>query len=196
MTGKLLVRPFPFAEITPFLPHYPPEKRLAVYAILGGIPDYLRQWDDRADLVTNIREMFLSDRSPYRNESEVLISDVLRRDSPDYEAVLAAVGQGHHAMDDICTDAALPSHRVAHVLGTLTDVRLVERRLRASVPLDQHDKARHARYSLADPFLQFYYRFVAPNRSALPRNTGHLPAIHRTTARLRRRGWSCAAPDA
>ena len=167
MTGKLLVRPFPFVQITPFVPRYDAEKRLAVHAILGGIPDYLRQWDDKADLMTNIRKIFLAELSPYRNESEILISDVLRRDSPDYEAVLAAVGRGKHAMDDICADAVLPSHRVAYVLGALVEVRLVERRLRASVPLDQQAKARHARYYLADPFLQFYYRFVAPNRSQI-----------------------------
>ncbi len=167
MTGKLLVRPFPFVQIQPFVPRYSPEKRLAVYAILGGIPDYLRRWDDRADLLANIREIFLSELSPYRNESEVLISDVLRRDSPDYEAVLGAVGRGQHAMEDICTGAMLPGHRAAHVLGSLVEVRLVERRIRASIPLSQHGRARHARYHLADPFLQFYYRFVAPNRSQI-----------------------------
>ncbi len=43
LTGKLLVRPFPFIEIEPFVPHYSAEKRLAVYSILGGIPDYMRR---------------------------------------------------------------------------------------------------------------------------------------------------------
>jgi AAA+ ATPase superfamily predicted ATPase len=117
MTGKLLVRPFPFVQIAPFVPRHDLEQRLAVYAILGGIPDNLRQWEDKADLMTNIRKIFLAELSPYRNESDILISDVLRRDSPDYEAVLSAVGRGKHAMDDICTDAVLPSHRVAYVLG-------------------------------------------------------------------------------
>ena len=167
MTGKLYVRPFSFVEITPFAPRYAAEKRLAVYAILGGIPDYLRRWDDQADLMTNIREIFLSDTSPFRNEHSVLISDVLRRESPDYEAVLTAVGQGRHDLQVIATDSVLPSGRAANVLGILTELRLVERRIRASVPLAQHEQARHARYFLGDPFLRFYYRFVAPNRSRI-----------------------------
>jgi hypothetical protein len=46
-------------------------------------------------------------------------------------------------------------------------VRLVERRIRASLPPSQHEQARHARNHLADRFLRFYYRFVAPNRSRI-----------------------------
>ena len=167
MTGKLYVQPFSFVELTPFVPHYDLEKRLAVYATIGGIPDYLRRWDDGADLMPNIREIFLSDTSPFRNEHTVLISDVLRRDSPDYEAVLASVGQGLHDLDRIATDSVLASGRCSSVLRILTDSRLIERRIRASVPLAQHEQARHARYFLSDPFLRFYFRFVAPNRSRI-----------------------------
>jgi AAA+ ATPase superfamily predicted ATPase len=167
LTSKLYVRPLPFAEIKPFVPRYSAEKRMAVYASVGGIPDYLRTWGDQADLLNNIRKFFLSENSPYRNEKSVLIGDVLRRDSPDYEAVLDAVGKGLHDTDGIGTSAVLPSHRVANILETLVAVRLVERRLRASVPLRQHEIARHARYFLSDPFLRFYYRFILPNRSQI-----------------------------
>jgi AAA+ ATPase superfamily predicted ATPase len=167
MTGKLYVPPFQFTEIAPFTRRYSLEKRLAVYATIGGIPDYLRRWNDRADLMTNIREFFLSDLSPFRNEAEILISDVLRRDSPDYEAVLAAIARGAHELGDIATATLIAKDRAASVLATLVELRLVERRLRASVPVSRHERARYARYHLADPFLRFYYRMVEPNRSFL-----------------------------
>jgi len=103
MTAKLYVLAFQFTEITPFVERYTPEKRLAVYAMVGGVPDYLRRWNDRADLMDNVRDIFLSDLSPFRNESEILISDVLRRESPDYQAVLSAVAQGNSDLKDIAT---------------------------------------------------------------------------------------------
>jgi hypothetical protein len=167
MTGKLYVPPFEFVEIDSFLRRYPLEKRLAVYAILGGVPDYLQRWDDSADLMTNISAIFLSNLSPYRNEHLVLVSDVLRRDSPDYETVLNVVGGGKSDPADIAAYSATPANRVANVLRVLTELRLIERKIRASVPVDKHEDARHARYFLADPFLQFYYRFVAANRSKI-----------------------------
>jgi AAA+ ATPase superfamily predicted ATPase len=172
MAGKVLVRPFSFVEITPYVRHYELEKRLAVYAIVGGIPDYLRRWDDRANLMSNIREIFISDDSPFRNEHMVLISDVLRRESPDYEAVLEAVGRGRHDLDAIAIDSVLASGRAAGILTQLTEVRLVERRIRATVPMSHHAQARHAHYHLADPFLRFYHRFVAPNRSRIAQDLG------------------------
>ncbi len=184
MTGKLYVPPFTFVEITPFAPRYSLEKRLAVYAIVGGIPDYLRQWDDRADIMTNVRELFLSDLSPLRNEAEVIVSDVLRRDSPDYASILSAVAHGQHEAGDIGSAALLPSYRVAQVLDTLIDLRLIEKRIRASVPPDRYRLARHARYYLADPFLRFYYRLVEPNRLYLARQN-YDPILRRFAEQLR-----------
>jgi hypothetical protein len=167
LTGKLYVAPFAFTEIAPFVRRYSLEKRLAVYAMVGGVPDYLRVWNDREGLMPNIRRIFLSDLSPFRNEQDVLISDVLRRESPDYQSVLAAVARGYHELADIAAATLLESGRAADVLGTLVDLRLVEKRIRASVPVRDHDKARYARYFLADPFLRFYYYLVEPNRSYL-----------------------------
>ena len=168
LEGKVQVHPFTLPQITPYLQRYSPEKRLAVYSILGGVPDYLRRWDDSVDLMPNIRNIFLSDISPFRNEQQVLISDVLRRDSPDYESALSAVGNGKHDLDAITLEAGLGSTaRASNVLTVLEEVRLIERRIRASVKLEEHTQARYAKYHLADPFLQFYYRIVAPNRSRI-----------------------------
>lgn len=167
LTAKLLVPPFQFTEIKPFIKRYSLEKRLAVYSVVGGVPDYLRRWDDRTSLMNNVREIFLSDLSPFRNEAEVLISDVLRRDTPDYQAILSAVAQGHRNLGEISTATLISKDRAASVLATLIDLRLIEKRIRASIPVNQHEKARYARYHLADPFLRFYYRMVEPNRSYL-----------------------------
>jgi uncharacterized protein len=184
MTGKLYVPPFRFSEVHAFLPRYAPEKHLAVYAMIGGIPDYLRQWNDRADIMTNVRELLLSDLSPLRKEAEVIVSDVLRRDGSDYASLLSAVAHGQHEAGDIGTAALLPSYRVAQILDTLVDLRLIEQRIRASVPPDRNSVARNARYYLADPFLRFYYRMVAPNRMYLARQN-YDPILRNFTERLR-----------
>ncbi len=168
LEGKLLLRPFSLAQIKPFVSRYSLEKQMAVYSILGGVPDYLRRWDDSTELMPNIRSIFLSDLSPFRTEQHVLISDVLRRDSPDYESVLGAIGKGKHDLEAITLESRVGSTaRASNVLTVLEDVRLVEKRIRATIKPDEHSQARYARYHLADPFLQFYYRFVEPNRTLI-----------------------------
>ena len=50
-TGDLLVRPLEFSGVRRYLPRRCSfEKCVAVYAILGGMPGYLRQFDPSADL--------------------------------------------------------------------------------------------------------------------------------------------------
>lgn len=39
----------------------------------------------------------------------------------------------------------------------------MERRVPATVPRDQRQASRNSRYHLADPYLRFYFRFIAPN---------------------------------
>jgi hypothetical protein len=66
----------------------------------------------------------------------------------------------------------------------LIDLRLIEKRIRASMPINQHDKARYARYFLADPFLRFYYRMVEPNRSFVAQQI-YEPILRNLTEQLR-----------
>ena len=184
LTGKLYVPPFEFHEIADFIPNYPPDKQLAAYAVVGGVPDYLRHWSDRADLMENIREIFLSENSPFRNESDILISDVLRRDSPHYLAVLSAVAKGHRELADLSSAAVLEKDRASVVLSTLINLRLIEKRIRASTPLDQHETARYARYFLADPFLRFFFYMVVPHRTHIAQQN-YAPILRDFTQQMR-----------
>ncbi len=45
----------------------------------------------------------------------------------------------------------------------LEKLLLLERRLPATVPPKKRDGSRKGRYHLSDPYLRFYFRFVAPN---------------------------------
>lgn len=58
-SAQLPVQPLAFADIEHFLPNYDVQKRLAVYAIMGGIPAYLERWRARDTLAANIERLFL-----------------------------------------------------------------------------------------------------------------------------------------
>ena len=59
-TGILKMREMDFYDAVQFVPNYSPEDKIAVYAILGGIPHYLKQFDDRMTLGENVRKYILS----------------------------------------------------------------------------------------------------------------------------------------
>jgi AAA+ ATPase superfamily predicted ATPase len=94
------------------------------------------------------------------------------------------VANSNTELKDIATATLIGKDRAASVLSSLIDLRLVEKRIRASVPIHQHDKARYGRYYLADPFLRFYYRMVEPNRSYLAQQI-YEPVLRNFTEQLR-----------
>lgn len=163
LTAQFPVWPLSFADIRAFLPKYDVYKRLAVYAVLGGIPAYLERWNDQETLAGNIERLFLRRTGWFRNEPLVLISDLTRRETVSYETILKAIAAGRHSREEIASFTAIPSPSLSHYLPRLQELKLVKRRVPATIPLDRLKTTRQSRYHLHDPFLRFNYRFIDPN---------------------------------
>jgi AAA+ ATPase superfamily predicted ATPase len=68
-TAHLHLKPLPFAATAEFLPRYPAAERVAVYAILGGIPAYLERFDGALSLADNVkRHIFRPTGTPSAGE--------------------------------------------------------------------------------------------------------------------------------
>jgi AAA+ ATPase superfamily predicted ATPase len=173
LTAQLPVLPLSFAHIREFLPRYDVQRRLAVYAVLGGVPAYLERWDDHDTLAGNVERLFLQRTGWFRNEPLVLVSDLSRRETANYEAILKAIADGRHSREDIAAFTAIPTSSLSHYLPRLLDLKLIERRVPATTPLAQIKTSKQSRYYLRDPFLRFYYRFVDPNLHLIERGLTH-----------------------
>jgi AAA+ ATPase superfamily predicted ATPase len=165
-TGQWHLQPLGFAALRQFLPRWPADRRVAVYAILGGIPAYLEWLRPEKSLSANLREVILAPGSLFVAEPELLLYDELREPRV-YDAILQAIGGGAHALDDIANSALIGKTHLSAYLGRLQELRLVERRLPATVPPARRRISRLGRYHIADPFLRFYFSFVAPRRDEL-----------------------------
>ncbi|MBI5956611.1 MAG: ATP-binding protein [Chloroflexi bacterium] len=163
-TAQLRVDPLPFRALKEFLPRYDTEKRVAVYAILGGIPAYLEHFSDRHTLRENLERTVMRRTGMFRNEPPVLIGDLVR-EPRYYAAILRAIAAGRHTPDEIEKAGTVPPGNVGKYLSKLVELYLVERRLPATVPREQ--RTTQSRYYLRDPFLRFYYRFLEPNQDLL-----------------------------
>ncbi len=172
-TAQLPVQPLSFADCAGFLPDYDVHKRLAVYAVVGGIPAYLERWNTTQGLNTNIERLFLKRTGWFRNEPMVLISDLTQRETDKFEMILRAIANGNHIRDRIADAATIPTESLSHYLPRLLDLQLIERRIPATVPLAKREISKESRYFLRDPFLRFYYRFVDPNLHLIEQDLSH-----------------------
>ena len=166
LTGQWHLAPLPFSTLREFFPNWSAEERVAVYAIAGGVPAYLEWLKPRLSLVENIRSVVLAKGGMFVAEPMFLLYDELREPS-SYLAVLKAIGSGNHSLDAISNACLMDKTNLASYLARLQELRLVERRVPATVKPALRSKSRQGRYHLCDPYFRFYFRFLAPYQDAL-----------------------------
>jgi len=164
MTAQLALKPLPFRALAQFFPRYTAAERVAVYAILGGIPAYLEKFSDRVSLATNVRQQILSVTSIFQNEPLFLLQDEVR-EVTNYLAVIRAIGEGAHTLGAITLTLGLAKNHASTYLARLQDLAFVRREVPATIPPGK--RTTRGRYVLADAYLRFYFRFIAPNRALL-----------------------------
>lgn len=59
-TAQIKLQPFTYEEALPFWSSYGSEDRITAYAVTGGIPDYIREIDERQSVRDNICRLFLN----------------------------------------------------------------------------------------------------------------------------------------
>ncbi len=163
-TGSLRLRPFPWSEIGPFVDGWSVEDRIRAWAVFGGIPYYLKEIDPSADLAEAIRRAVLYPDGLLREEPRFLLSQESRlRDLDTYMSCLRAIAGGVTRLSEIAPRIGKTrSEEARPFLETLEEMGLVERRY----PVTQAS-SKKVHYAITDPFLRFWFRFVAPRESRL-----------------------------
>ncbi len=165
-SAEIPIDPLPFRTLTEFFPRYEEEERVELYAVLGGIPAYLERFSPDLTLRENIQEHLYRRSGLFRSDPGLIVSDLLR-ETRVYESVLRSVAQDNHVFSDIARSAGITNDKLSPYLRRLVELRLVERRVPATIPLRQLAKSRMGRYYLRDPYLRFYFRFIEPYLSIL-----------------------------
>lgn len=161
MTAQWHLEPLPFSSLREFFPQWDADERVAAYAIVGGIPAYLNWFNPNQTLAENIRNVILAPGGMFMAEPAFLLYDEVK-ELKNYLAVLKAIGAGNHVLNEIAEHAFLPSTSVNAYLSTLQELRLVERRLPATIRPGEQGKSRAGKYHLSDPYFRFYFHFLSP----------------------------------
>ncbi len=159
-TAALRLQPLPFGLTTRYFPGYSADERVAIYAIWGGIPAYWERIDLTRSLSDNIRNELLTANNLMQAEPRLLLHDFIS-DPHNYVGVFRAIANDARTQKEIAAFTGLAQGHISQYLSVLQDAGFVERR----VPLTQAERSRLGRYYIVDPYLRFYYRFLA-NRQA------------------------------
>ncbi len=164
-TRQLHLQPMPFGYTKDFFPGFEADERVAIFAIFGGIPAYWERINSQLTISENIRNELLTAENLMHAEPRLLLQDFVQ-DPHNYVSILRAIARGDRTQKAISTRTGLTQGHVSKYLSVLRDAGFVERR----VPVTASTSSRLGRYHIVDPYLRFYYRFLATRQAQLALN--------------------------
>ena len=131
------------------------------YSVWGGVPRY---WELRGNFDTledALRRNVLSAEGMlYEEPAKLFLDDV--KDIVKTSTIMSYVGTGANRLSEIASRCGEPATNLSRPLKKLVDLGFLEKETPFGADLKN---AKKSLYKIADQFLEFYFRFVVPNRS-------------------------------
>ncbi|MFH1259037.1 MAG: ATP-binding protein [Elusimicrobiota bacterium] len=160
-TGQIFLKPFSFSVCREFYPDISFESCLEFYSIAGGNPSYLKRFDPKISLDTNIRESILKPEAFLYNEVEFILREELR-EARNYLAILKAIALSKNKFGEIVNETCIEKGNLHKYLFILEDLNLIQK----EIPVTEKNplKSRKGIYKLLDQFFKFHFRYILPNK--------------------------------
>lgn len=160
---QMRLEPLRFGATGQFFPGYDARERVTLYTIWGGIPAYWERLDQDLTVMENLRLLLAPSNSWMMDEPRLLLQDFVN-DPHNYVGVMRTIAKGTHTFSAIGRQTGLSMGHTSQYLSLLRDTSFVARRTPIT---DNSPNSRRGRYFVTDPYLRFYYRFLAAYHSKL-----------------------------
>jgi hypothetical protein len=161
----LFLKPFSIRNIHAVLRDYgvDDEKTLFdTYLFTGGMPKYLDILaSNSAFSREKMLDFMLTADSPFLNEGKSLLIEEFGREYGTYFSILELIASGKTARTEI--ESVLEIQAGAYLARLENDYALISRQM----PIDAKPGSRLLKYRIIDNFLNFWFRFVFRNRTAI-----------------------------
>lgn len=166
-TGIYRMREMGFYDAAKFFPDYSDRDKVLAYAVLGGIPHYLRQWNPKRSVDENIKQNILTKGCILYSEVEFLLHQELR-ETPIYNSIIEAVALGNTKLNDISQKSLVEdTSKTSVYLKNLMELGIVEREFSVDAKIKEYGNSGRGIYRLTDNFFRFWYAFGFANFSQL-----------------------------
>lgn len=156
-----------FYDAVKFFPEYSPRDKVITYAVLGGIPHYLRQWNPKLSVGENIKQNILTKGCILYSEVDFLLHQELR-ETPVYNSIIEAVALGSTTLNNISQKSLVEdTSKTSVYLKNLIELGIVEREFLVDAKIKEQANGNRGTYRLTDNFFRFWYAFGFANFSQL-----------------------------
>ena len=158
-TGQWEVTEMHLGSVKEFVPNYNNEDLMNTFFVLGGIPAYLVQWDNKKSIFENIDELILSKGKYLYEEGDFLLKQEFR-EQWIYALILKKISLGYNSLGKLYSATNMDKSNLSKYLNTLENLRII----RHILPLH---KRKGGIYVISDEYFDFWFKFVYSNRDKL-----------------------------
>lgn len=176
-TGIYKMNRMGFYDAARFFPNYSARERVLAYAVLGGIPHYLNQFNPELSVAENIKCNILKKGSVLYSEVDFLLHQELR-ETMIYNSIIEAVALGNTKLNDISQKSLVEDTAKTSVyLKNLMELGIIEREFSVDIGTKEKANTNRGIYRLKDNFFRFWYSFGFANLSQL--EDGDVEGVYR-----------------
>jgi len=161
-TAQWKLEPLKIHHLKPFFPHYNLETLIHVYACLGGVPAYLQKFNPQNSFWQNVQQKILTKGEFLYEEAEFLLREELR-EPRNYNIILKAIAQEAQTYGEILNKTSIDKSMLSKYASVLDDLGFIKR----THPIGTTPKPRKNQYAIADNYLNFWFKYVFPNKTEL-----------------------------
>lgn len=160
-TAQYKITPFNYLESKEYLHAFNYEDSAVLFAVTGGVAEYLSFVDQKLTLKENIIQLYLTPRSRLFEEPANLLQQELREPKM-YNDILSAIANGATRHNEISSKTELTSGALGNYLKSLIELGIIEKR----TPVGEK-KGRKSLYVIVDGMYRFWHQLVRPNIQAI-----------------------------
>lgn len=146
----------------------PAAEAVTEYSIWGGVPRYWEIRKSSGSLEKALSYHVINQYGLLADEPERLFSDEIRTSVQAF-TLLSLIGLGCHRLSELASRMEKPSTHLSGILSFLIELRYIRR----EVPFGETVRStRKTLYKIDDPFLNFWFTFVLPDKSRIDLGLG------------------------
>ncbi len=147
-----------------FFPNKSENELIEIYAVLGGVPKYLKIFRDSDDIFRAIETNILTPSSYLYDEPKFLLQNEIN-EPVTYFSIIEAIAMGEHKLGNIASKIGKNVQNITSFINKLIELDIIYK----EVPITQKDphKSKKGLYFIKDNFFRFWFSFVLGNKSYL-----------------------------
>lgn len=157
-TGKLMIKPFSFADAARFMPAYGVRDQLVGYGLFGHLPGHLALLEPNRPLRENVAEAMLTPTGRLVDEAQHML-DAFTGEAHVHYSIIEAIAAGEQTWSGITKRVGRSGGALLRPLQWLEEMQVIARVVPATENTPR--KSKRALYRIVDPYVAFWHRSIA-----------------------------------